>query len=174
MQERSDDAMATSYARIAGEAYGDTARYLRALPAEEWDGPSGCAEWTVRDLAGHVVGEAVWFPNLARGVTRGEPPWPNDLYASLKTLPPDELTARLTEAARSIPPAIEEATADQLQQTVDLGFTKMPLWQATYVAVAESVYHNWDARAGREPDATIPTAWALRLAWLMGWRGLRP
>ena len=163
-QQPSIDAVALSCAHIAGEAYGDQAAYLRSLPESAWGDPTGCSEWTVRDLAGHVVGEAVWYPNLVRGVTRGEPPLPDDTYPALKTLPSAELTDRLSEAASAIEPAIRAATPDQLQQTVDLGFTKLPLWQSTYVSMIESVYHHWDSRAGRDPEATIPTPWALQVA----------
>jgi hypothetical protein len=39
----------------------------------------------------------------------------------------------------------------------------MPLGQATYVSMFEAVFHNWDARAGQQPGATIPTEWTLQL-----------
>jgi putative sterol carrier protein len=42
----------------------------------------------------------------------------------------------------------------------------MPLWQGVYVGMIEAVYHNWDGRARREPNATIPTPWAQALATL--------
>ncbi len=163
-QQRPIEDVAHTYAETAGKAYADTATYLRAASEGEWSGPTGCADWTLRDLAGHVVGEAVWFPNLVRGLTRGEDPLPNSLYESLKTLAAGQLAGRLEEAARSLAPAVAEATPDQLRQAVDLGFTKMPLWQATYIPVVESTFHNWDARVGRDPGATIPTPWALQLA----------
>ena len=63
--ERTMENTARTYARTAGAAYGDAAGYLRTLPAAEWSGPTGCAAWDVRTLAGHIVGEAVWFPNLS-------------------------------------------------------------------------------------------------------------
>jgi uncharacterized protein (TIGR03083 family) len=158
------EAVARAHAATAAEAYADLARYLRALPAEAWGGRSGCSAWTIRDLAGHVVGEAVWFPTLVRGVTHGERPLPNAVYEALKTLPAAELADRMEQAARDIPPAVDEATPAQLQQSVDVGFTTLPLWQATALPVIEAVYHHWDARAGREPEATIPPSWAVALA----------
>jgi uncharacterized protein (TIGR03083 family) len=157
------DDQARSWARTANEAFGATAQYLRSLPEDAWDGPSGCAKWTIQDLAGHVVGEAVWFPNLVRGVTRGEAPLPTELYDRLKTLPPAELTERMEEAANAIEGSIVEATEEHLRQTVDMGFARMPLWRATFVSALEAVYHNWDARAGREARPTIPTPWAVQL-----------
>src|SRR5947208_13555125 len=161
------EAVARAHAATAAEAYADLGRYLLALPGEAWGGRSGCSAWTIRDLAGHVVGEAVWFPTLVRGVTRGERPLPNAVYEALKTLPAAELADRMEQAAMDIPPAVAGATPAQLQQTVDVGFTTLPLWQATALPMIEAVYHHWDARAGREPEATIPPCRAGPLAVLL-------
>jgi uncharacterized protein (TIGR03083 family) len=161
------EAVARARAATGAEAYADLARYLRALPAEAWGGRSGCSAWTIRDLAGHVVGEAVWFPALVRGVTRGERPLPNAVYEALKTLPAAELADRMEQAARDIPPAVAEATPAQLQQSVDVGWIALLLWRATALPVMEAVYHHWDARAGREPEAAIPPSWAVALAELL-------
>ena len=162
--ERTMEATARASARTAAEAYSDAAATVRALPETEWTGPTGCAEWDVRALAGHIVGEAVWFVNLTRGVTHGEAALPDDLYESLKTLPPVDLADRLRQAADAIPAEVDAATPTQLQEEVDLGWTAMPLWRATFVAMEEGVYHDWDLQVGRDPAATIPTAWAQALA----------
>ena len=161
------EAVAHARAATAAEAYADLARYLRALPAQDWGARTGCSAWTMRDLAGHVVGEAVWFPILVRGVTRGERPLPDAVYEALKMLPAAELADRMERAARDIPPAVAEATPAQLHQSVEVGWTSLPLWQATALPVIEAVYHHWDARAGREPEAAIPTSWAVALAELL-------
>jgi len=161
MSEQSTaDQQTRTFARIAGEAWQDQAEYFRSLPEDAWTGPTGCAKWTMHDLADHSVGEAVWFLNLLRGVTQGEAPLPHSTWNELKRLPGKDIADRLMEAGRSLPPAVEEASADQLEQTVDMGFTAMPLWRAVGVNMMEAVYHNWDGRVGRAPDATIPTAWA--------------
>jgi uncharacterized protein (TIGR03083 family) len=44
--------------------YGEFADLLRSLSEEEWDAPSRCAEWTVADVAGHVVGQLTDVTNL--------------------------------------------------------------------------------------------------------------
>jgi uncharacterized protein (TIGR03083 family) len=166
-QESQQRATARTNAQTASDAYAETARYLRVVPEDAWSGPTGCSEWTLRQLAGHVVGEAVWFPNLARGVTQGEAPLPSEYYESLKSLPPKQLADTIEGAATAIPPAIAGATEDQLLQAVDVGFMKLPLWQATNLAVIESIYHGWDARAGRDPGAAIPAHWAIQLAGII-------
>jgi len=162
--ERTIETTARTYARTAAEAYGDAAATLRAIPETEWSGPTGCAAWDVRTLAGHIVGEAVWFANLTRGVTRHESPLPASLYESLKTLSPAELANQLQQAADAIPTEIEAAAPADLEEEVDLGWTRMPLWRATFVAMEEGVYHDWDLHVGRDPGATIPTPWARTLA----------
>jgi len=159
--------LAGGWAITAREGFTDAARYLRSIPLDEWNGPTGCTKWTIRDLAGHIVGEAVWFPNLVRGATRGEPAHSMQLYEDLKKLPEEELTDRIDASAAEIEFAIAEATPDDLHKEVDLGFTKMPVWQATSISAFEGVFHNWDARAGREPDTKIPTPWAQQVAYSM-------
>ncbi len=166
--QRTRETAARTDARTAAEAYGDAVETLRALSETEWSGPTGCADWDVRALAGHIVSEAVWFANLTRGVTRHEAPLPASLYESLKTLPPVELTDRLQQAADAIPTEIEAATPADLEEVVDLGWTRMPLWRATFVAMEEGVYHDWDLHVGRDPGTSIPTPWARALASGMG------
>jgi uncharacterized protein (TIGR03083 family) len=156
--------LARTYARTASAAYADAAAYLRALPEQEWTGPTGCAEWDVRTLAGHIAGEAVWFPTLTRGITRHAPPRPDAYYESLKTLPPREMADTIGHAAEEIVATIEDATPAQLRVEADLGWARMPLGRATYVALMEAVYHDWDLHIGRDPAATIPTAWARTVA----------
>jgi len=155
--------LARAWAQTANEAFTDLAEHLHSIPDEDWNGSTACTKWTIRDLAGHAVGEAVWFANLARGVTVGEPALPNDLYDSMKTWPRDRIVHALDEAADTIQATIHGDDTGHLGQTVDLGFTRMPLGKATYVSMFEAVFHNWDARAGRQPEAIIPTEWALQL-----------
>jgi hypothetical protein len=153
--------LANGWARTAGEAFAASAEYFRALPANAWNDPTGCAKWNEHQLAGHIAGEVVWFPNLARGVTQGEAPLPMSRYEEINQLPGVQIAAVIAEAARELPPTIAAATDENLQADVDMGFTKMPLWQACYVSALEAVLHNWDARARREEGATIPQNWAL-------------
>ena len=48
---RHDEAM-----DLAGETYDRMAGVLASLDAEDWQRPTDCDGWTVRDLAGHVLG----------------------------------------------------------------------------------------------------------------------
>ncbi len=46
--------MTDSWTMVA-ETRTDLASYLETLTSEQWDAPSLCAEWKVRDVVGHVV-----------------------------------------------------------------------------------------------------------------------
>jgi uncharacterized protein (TIGR03083 family) len=164
VEEESIVQRARSMAAIAADAHLDTARYLSEASQEDWNGPTGCIRWNLRTLSGHILGEAVWFPNLVRGATRDEPPLPGETWETLKRLSPGEMVATLQRAARDLQASIDEADAQELQLSVDLGWTAMPIWRASYIALSEAVYHNWDARVGQDPKAVIPTPWATALA----------
>lgn len=151
---------ARTHARAASDAFLASAGQYRTAPGQVWNGPTGCAKWDLRALAGHVVGEAVWFANLANGVLSAEPSLGLDAYSELKVLSAAEMAGRSESAARAIRDAIESATRDQLQETVDMGWTEMPLWRATAISCQEAVLHEWDGRAGQDPGATIPPGWA--------------
>lgn len=166
-QQAVDGDLARSFAHTIAEAWRDQASLFLALPEDAWSGRTGCAKWTMHDLAGHIVGEAVWFANLVRGVTDGAKPFPNDVWDTLKNLPGAVDGYAMLGAADLLLPAVEEATDEQLQQTVDMGFTRLPLRRALYIGLLEAVLHNWDGRVGQEPRATIPMEWARQVATLM-------
>ena len=42
---------------------------VNAVAADQWDQPTPCARWTVRDLVNHVVGEDLWTVPLMQGQT---------------------------------------------------------------------------------------------------------
>lgn len=39
---------------------------VHAVAADQWDAPTPCAEWTVRDLVNHMTVEQLWVPSLVR------------------------------------------------------------------------------------------------------------
>ena len=45
---------------------------MRAVAADQWDGPTPCTDWNVRELVNHVVGEDAWTMPLMRGGTIAE------------------------------------------------------------------------------------------------------
>lgn len=48
----------------------DASRVVTELPLEgQWDRPTPCGAWSVRDLLGHLTSEHLWAPHLLRGET---------------------------------------------------------------------------------------------------------
>ena len=47
----------------------DWAAQVRAVGGDDWDRPTPCSEWTVRDLVNHVAGEDLWTVPLVEGST---------------------------------------------------------------------------------------------------------
>jgi uncharacterized protein (TIGR03083 family) len=161
---QSNDELGRAWGYTASDAFHASAEYFRTLPDDAWGGPTGCADWDERTLSGHILGEAVWFPNTLRGVIAGEPAHPAELYEEMKSWSPDRQADRLEKAADEVRSAIDDAIPAHTDDIVDVAWAKVPLWQATYVMLMEGVYHNWDTRAGSDPAATIPTPWAVELA----------
>jgi uncharacterized protein (TIGR03086 family) len=56
----------TTQYRIAVQGWADR---LDAVTSDRLDDPTPCADWTVRDLVNHVVGEELWTPPLMEGQT---------------------------------------------------------------------------------------------------------
>jgi uncharacterized protein (TIGR03086 family) len=47
-------------------------RAMHKVGIGDWDSPTPCSEWTVRDLVRHIVGEQLWVPDLLAGKTVAE------------------------------------------------------------------------------------------------------
>lgn len=157
------------WGRAAADGFQSVAQYWRTVPNDAWKGPTGASEWNMRVLADHITGEAVWFANLVRGVTAHEDPLPGKIYEEMKAWPIERLAGAVEESGEALRSAIGEAGPDAMRATVDMGFEKLPLWRATYVSLAEAAFHGWDARVGRDPEATIPRDWALQLVRGIEW-----
>lgn len=47
-------------------------RAIHKVGIGDWDSPTPCSEWTVRDLVTHLVNEQLWVPDLLAGKTVDE------------------------------------------------------------------------------------------------------
>ena len=74
--------------------YKSFATLTSGLSAAQWDTPTRCAGWAVRDVAGHVTGNAVDTARAANG-TRS----PDEQARHLRGHRPAELAALLATAA---------------------------------------------------------------------------
>lgn len=127
----------------------DLADFLETLTAEQWDTPSLCAGWTVRDVCVHLTQSAAPWPRLAWEAIRSGFRF-NDMVARIahedRSTPDEALaTLRAMVGGRRRPPGT--AVADPLMDTlvhgqdiaIPLGIDrKMPVEAA--VAAAERLW----------------------------------
>jgi uncharacterized protein (TIGR03086 family) len=96
------------------------------------DGPTPCADWTVRDLLGHLLGLTTHFATVARK----QPP-----VEGLGALP-DDWRDRITERALDLAAAWRDPEAWTGEG--EAGGVRMPNAQLGVVALEEIVMHGWD------------------------------
>src|SRR5205807_9491156 len=46
-----------------------TSRYLDGVRLNQWQGPTPCSEWDVKQVANHIIGENLWAAELFNGKT---------------------------------------------------------------------------------------------------------
>ena len=114
---------------------------LAAVPVDRWEAPSACTEWTVRDVAGHVI----WGQELLRHWATGQE------YANTTGAPgaphPGEMTGSdplaTWRAARAS--ALETLTDEALATVVSAGpLGEIPLEGFVTLLVTDHLAHTWD------------------------------
>lgn len=102
---------------------------------DQWDAPTNCGEWTVRDLVDHAVG---WQGNgggMVGAGTTGETAWPTTKEA-------------LGEALAD--PSNLEGTAEEMGG--------MPKQQVAGFLIGDLAIHSWDLARAIGVDDTLPPA----------------
>ncbi|MFJ4777077.1 TIGR03086 family metal-binding protein [Streptomyces sp. NPDC088762] len=123
---------------------------LRAVADDQWDAPTPCTEWTVRDLVNHVTGEQLWIPPLvAEGRTVEEM---GDAFSG-DVLGGDPVAA-WEEASAAAHAAF--AAPGALERTVRLSYG--PALGSAYCSelTADCVVHTWDLSRGIGADDRLP------------------
>ncbi|MGC5015312.1 TIGR03086 family metal-binding protein [Streptosporangium sp. DT93] len=107
----------------------------------QWENPTPCVDWDVRDLVNHVVGENLWAPELLAGRASAEvgDAFDGDLLGD------DPIKAFDTSAVA----AVQAATAPgALEGVVRLPFGDVPGGEYVTELFADALIHTWDlARA---------------------------
>ena len=114
---------------------------LAAVRPDQWDAPSPCPEWTVRDLAGHLIwGQRqlqAWATGTDYADRRGAPgaPHPGEMAGS------DPLATWRAARAESVPTLTPEA----LGRTTSIpGMGEVPLAAIVALLTTDTVVHSWD------------------------------
>ncbi|WP_405422201.1 TIGR03086 family metal-binding protein [Streptomyces erythrochromogenes] len=127
---------------------------VRAVRGDQWDAPTPCTEWTVRDLVNHVTGEQLWIPPL---ITEGRTVEEMGDAFSGDVLGDDPVGAwdRASGAAHAA-----FAASGALERTVRLSYG--PALGSAYCSelTADCVVHTWDLCRGigagdRLPDSLV-------------------
>jgi uncharacterized protein (TIGR03086 family) len=136
----------------AGTLYHRSVEYfadrVNAVTDDQWDDPTPCSQWTVRDLANHVTSENLWTVPLMEGATIEEV---GDRYDG-DVLGPDPIGSALKAARAAI-----ESVAAQLPRggTVQLSFGETPKEEYAMQLAADNLVHGWDLAVATGGDARM-------------------
>ena len=112
------------------------AELVAAVDEDQWDLPTPCADWTVRELVNHVVGEELWTVPLVGGATIEEVG--SRLDGDLLEADP---TGVALSAAASAADAVDKADDDS---QVHLSFGDTDLGEYLFQLAADHLIHGWD------------------------------
>lgn len=161
--------------------------YLGRLTSEQWELPSACSEWQVRDVVSHLIGGA---ERQAESMARGRG---GDSNPPAGFVPPEPVVLSATNAQRDIDRRGQ--LADNILEVFDAGYERLhqefdrfgeASWEtlcwhvrrgamtaASYVElrIQELAIHDWDIRSAFQPGAgldpaSIPVLLDMSPAWL--------
>jgi uncharacterized protein (TIGR03086 family) len=124
---------------------------VRAVPADRWDAPTPCREWTVRDLVNHVVGEHLWAVHLLRGESLEEV---GDRYDG--DLVGENPVAAWSAAEASSSAAWKALVSPDQPVSVSSGQTSAGAYAEEMLL--DLVVHGWDLARGTGQDETMDPA----------------
>lgn len=125
---------------------------VRAVPADRWDAPTPCADWTVRDLVNHLTSEHLWAPHLLRGESLDEV---GDRYDG--DLVGDDPTRAWSSAEAHSAAAWKTLLSPDQPVTLSAGRTTAGAYAEEMLL--DLVVHGWDlARGAGQSKAMDPTA----------------
>ena len=124
---------------------------VNAVRADQWDGPTPCREWSVRDLTNHVTGEDLWTTPLMRGSTI------EDVGDRLDgdLLGDDPIQASLDAAREAIRTVAETLPAGG---TVHLSYGEEQMDEYVHQLAADHLVHGWDLAAATGGDLRLDPA----------------
>jgi uncharacterized protein (TIGR03086 family) len=127
------------------EAWADR---VNAVGPGQWEDPTPCRDWNVRDLVNHVVGEDRWTVPLVEGRTIEE------VGSSLDgdLLGDDPVRAALNAAMDAT-----KVTADKLPSggTVHLSYGEEQLTEYVHQIAADHLIHAWDLAVATGGDSRL-------------------
>ncbi|AZM56675.1 TIGR03086 family protein [Streptomyces sp. WAC 01529] len=133
-----------------GEALALFTDRVHAIRADQWDAPTPCTDWSVRDLVNHLTSEQLWVPPLLRdGATVADV---GDGFDG-DMLGPDPVASWDTAATASRA-AFREPGA--LERSVHLSFGDTPAIFYCAQMTTDLVVHAWDLSRAIGAEETLP------------------
>jgi len=136
---------------------------LAAVAADQWDAPSACAEWTVRDVAGHVI----WGQHQIRAWATGEeyaeragaPGAPHPAVLAGEDPVATWRAAREASLAALTPQALARMTSIP-------GIGEVPVAAVVPLLITDHVVHAWDIGHAFGMDVRLdPALVAVAFEW---------
>ena len=121
---------------------------VNAVKPDQWDDPTPCTGWSVRDLAGHVTYENLWTIPLMEGATIEEV---GDRFEG-DVLGADPIGSALAAARAAI---TSVATQLPLGGTAQLSFGATPKDEYAMQLAADNLIHGWDLAAATGGDTRM-------------------
>jgi uncharacterized protein (TIGR03086 family) len=114
---------------------------LKAVQSEQWDAPSMCAEWTIRDVAGHLIWGQLQLRHWALGEEYGNLDGAPGAAHPAVLAPSDPL--QTYQQARAA--ADDALTAQALGRVVRLpALGEIPLTSLIPLLITDHMAHTWD------------------------------
>ena len=133
--------MAADQAALHRRAVGEFDARVRAVGDDQWELPTPCSDWNVRQLVNHLVYEDRWTVPLMEGTTLAEV---GDRYEG--DLLGDEPRKAWAESSAEAVAAVQADGA--LERTVHLSSGPTPATEYVSQLFADHLIHAWDlARA---------------------------
>ena len=122
---------------------------VRGVRPDQWDAPTPCTEWNIRDLVNHVTGELFWSVDLAAGRTIREvgDRYDGDLLGDDPVRTVEEITPASVAAFRGDHAAVVDTSMGPLP--VDVYLTQM---------LTDALVHSWDLAVATGQDTTLDPA----------------
>jgi len=132
---------------------------VNAVTDDQWDDPTPCTGWNVRDLVNHVVGEDRWTAPLVEGRTIAEV---GDSLAG-DLLGRDPVRSAL-DAAKEAATAVAEALPRG--GTVHLSYGEEQVGEYVHQLAADHLVHAWDLAVSTGAESRLDPALVTEVA---GW-----
>ncbi|MGB3441979.1 MAG: TIGR03086 family metal-binding protein [Actinophytocola sp.] len=132
-----------------GQAVDVFDRAMHKVGLTDWDSPTPCSEWTVRDLVNHIVVEQLWVPEVLAGRTVAEV---GDKFDGdrLDDDPPSAWQAA-SDVARSA-----WLQAGAVDRTVHLSYGDADAADYGWQMTTDLTVHGWDLATALGADPGIP------------------